>query len=191
MNELIAIEPRTLAGATVQTCNARDLWAFVESKQDFSDWITNRIQKYGFVEDGDFSINLWKTPDGGRPRKDYHLTIETAKELAMVENNAKGREVRRYFIECERRAKAAPDYANLTKMQILQLAMESEQERMVLEHKVGELTPKAQALDMISAGPDAMTTTEVAKILGVKRNQLTERLHEEGWIYRQNGSWVA
>lgn len=36
MNELIKIEPRQIAGATVPTCNARDLWQFVESKAQFA-----------------------------------------------------------------------------------------------------------------------------------------------------------
>ncbi|EOZ5548711.1 antA/AntB antirepressor family protein, partial [Escherichia coli] len=63
-----------------------------------------RLNEYGFVENLDyilFSPNLAKTP--GRRRKDYHLTLDTAKELAMVERNEKGRQIRRYFIECEKK----------------------------------------------------------------------------------------
>ena len=52
----------------------------------------------------DFYSNLSKTPKRskvGRPTIDYHLTIDMAKELAMIENNAIGRQVRRYFIRAE------------------------------------------------------------------------------------------
>lgn len=96
-----------IADLTVQTCNARDLWGFVESRQDFSTWIKGRIEKYGFVEGADFTVHKFvDSGSRGQQTIDYHLTIETAKELAMVENNDKGREVRRYFTECERRVKS-------------------------------------------------------------------------------------
>jgi len=86
--------------------NAREMHSFLESRQDFSNWIQNRIERYNFLEGEDFSIILLKST-GGRPAKEYILTIEMAKELAMVENNDRGRQVRRYFIECERRLKAS------------------------------------------------------------------------------------
>ena len=41
---------------------------------------------------------------GDRRSIDYHLTLDMAKELAMIENNAMGRRVRRYFIQRERQA---------------------------------------------------------------------------------------
>lgn len=85
-------------------CNARDLHTVIGSEQQFADWIKNRIEKYSFTEGEDFFINLRKSR--GRPATDYHLTLDMAKELAMVENNEKGRAVRRYFIECEKKAKS-------------------------------------------------------------------------------------
>lgn len=76
--------------------------AFLESKQEFSAWIGNRIEQYGFVDEQDFLIILSKTQNGGRPRIDYHLTLDMAKELSMVERNAKGKQARQYFIACEK-----------------------------------------------------------------------------------------
>jgi phage regulator Rha-like protein len=60
-----------------------------------------------------------------------------------------------------------------------------------LEAKVEEQAPKVAALERIEAGEKSLTFTEAAKVLGVKRNDLARRLHAEGWIYRQNQSWVA
>ncbi len=51
--------------------------------------------------------------------------------------------------------------------------------------------PKAQALDRISASDENITLTQAAKLLGIKRDTLTHWLHANGWIYRQNASWVA
>lgn len=82
--------------------NARELHQALESKRDFSNWITDRIQKYGFIKDEDFSTILLKST-GGRPRKEYILKIDVAKEIALIENNEKGRSIRRYFIEVEKR----------------------------------------------------------------------------------------
>lgn len=60
-----------------------------------------------------------------------------------------------------------------------------------LESTVAEQAPKVEAFNRISASPDAVTVTQAAKLLGVKRADLTARLHAEGWWYRQNNSWVA
>lgn len=60
-----------------------------------------------------------------------------------------------------------------------------------LEAQVAETAPKAAALDRIAAGDEALTMTQAAKMLGIKRDSLTKWMHANGWIYRQNGSWVA
>ncbi|WP_092880165.1 antA/AntB antirepressor family protein [Izhakiella capsodis] len=102
--QLIPVFNGTISNETVLLCNARDLYAFLRVKRDFSTWINDRISEYGFTANLDyivFSPNSGKTV--GRRRKDYHLTLDTAKELAMVERNDKGRRVRRYFIECEKK----------------------------------------------------------------------------------------
>lgn len=51
--------------------------------------------------------------------------------------------------------------------------------------------PKAAALDLITASDEAVTMTQAAKMLGIKREALTNWMHANGWIYRQNGSWVG
>lgn len=81
--------------------SGKELHAFLEVGRDFSNWIKQRIERYEFVEGEDFTPILAKS-SGGRPGRDYAITINMAKELAMVENNEKGREARRYFIEAEK-----------------------------------------------------------------------------------------
>ncbi|EMB4758954.1 antA/AntB antirepressor family protein [Campylobacter coli] len=82
---------------------ARDLHFFIDAKRQFANWINERIENYDFIENQDYIIELVYTK--GRPRKEYYVTLDMAKELCMVENNEKGRQARRYFIECEKRLK--------------------------------------------------------------------------------------
>ena len=106
-SQLVPVFAGEIAGTSVQLVNARTLHNFLEVGRRFATWIVERIDEYGFVQDQDFLISQngeTKIGRGGdRRSKDYHITIDMAKELAMVERNDKGREVRRYFIECERR----------------------------------------------------------------------------------------
>ena len=87
-----------------QLVSARELHEFLEVKKDFTDWFKYRVAQYGFEENLDFTTILGKST-GGRPSKDFAIKIEMAKELSMVENSEKGKEARKYFIECEKKAK--------------------------------------------------------------------------------------
>lgn len=116
MNELI----KTTEYEGNTAVSARDLHNFLGSKQQFSDWIKNRIEKYKFIENQDYiclSENYETQRQDGRKgitvRKEYILTLDTAKELSMIENNDKGRQARQYFIECEKRLKEQPVFTPL------------------------------------------------------------------------------
>ena len=76
-----------------------------KTKTKFADWIKERLIKYKFEENIDyigFSLKNEK-PSGGRPVKEFYLLMDTAKEVCMIENNDKGRKIRKYFIEVEKR----------------------------------------------------------------------------------------
>jgi len=120
MKELIKIEKSKRTGNPI--VNARDLHVFLEAKQDFSNWLKGRIKKYGFIENVDYAriffdidgkkIQLAKNSEseneilGRIHRIEYALTLDCAKELSMVQNNEKGREARRYFIEKDKEFRA-------------------------------------------------------------------------------------
>jgi len=82
--------------------NARELYKFLESKRQFADWIKKRIEKYGFVENQDYFSFSQNCESGGKLHE-YLLTMDTAKEIAMVENNERGKYIRKYFIEIEKK----------------------------------------------------------------------------------------
>ncbi|HAK1937768.1 TPA: phage antirepressor Ant [Salmonella enterica] len=102
-DQLIPVFKGTISNEPVLLCNARDLHDFLGVGKVFAGWIKARITEYGFVENQDYIAIFQNRKIGhGRGKTEYHLTLDTAKELAMVERNDKGRQVRRYFIECEK-----------------------------------------------------------------------------------------
>lgn len=119
---LIPVFNGELADRNQQLCDARDLHDFLGVGRDFSNWIKSRIDHFGFIEGEDYSPILANrdvadgdvcSPElaskterrGGHNRTEYHLSLDMAKELAMVENNDQGRQVRRYFITMEQQAR--------------------------------------------------------------------------------------
>ncbi|HEF7797513.1 TPA: antA/AntB antirepressor family protein [Campylobacter jejuni] len=126
-------------GAEINSANAREIFQFLNSLQDYSNWIKNRISHYNFIENQDYIIELVYTK--GRPRKEYYITLDMAKELCMVENNEKGRQARRYFIECEKRLKnlEAEQMQKLAFHQSLGYKSQLKQQKEYYENKIKAL----------------------------------------------------
>lgn len=139
--QLIPVFNGELDGRAQQLCDARDLHSFLAVGRDFSTWVKDRIEQYGFAEGEDFSPVLGKST-GGRPGMEYHLTLDMAKELAMVENNDQGRQVRRYFIAMERQARESRGATYLTLNQ--QLAIHRQVPKLLSQLKA-ETTPAIRA----------------------------------------------
>lgn len=112
--QLVRVFDGVIGGVPSQVVDGRELHTFLKAGWQFSDWIKKRIEHYGFEENQDFSIVSVKTETirkystgdrkGASKSIDYHLTLDMAKELSMVENNEQGRMARRYFIDMERKA---------------------------------------------------------------------------------------
>lgn len=203
--QLIPIATQAIAGEERQAVNARELHTFLEVGKDFSNWIRNRIEEYGFVENQDFVIfaNSGEKSEStfakpleknrrGRPTKEYFLTLDTAKELAMVERNAKGREARRYFIECERQAKQAtpslPDFTNpaeAARAWAAEVEKNAEQRKTLIEQgeRLLKAEPKAAALDLLADSRGASNLSLTAKHLKIPRKRLIGILRNSKWIW--------
>ncbi|EOX4334774.1 antA/AntB antirepressor family protein [Escherichia coli] len=123
-SQLIPVFNGSISNQAALLCNARNLHAFLGVGKRFASWITERIAEYGFVENQDYMIASQireAKGRGGHNRKDYHLTLDTAKELAMVERNEKGRQIRRYFIECEKKLRSMQPAQQFTDEEIILL----------------------------------------------------------------------
>jgi len=92
----------------VNSVSLRDVWGFLEVGTRFSDWARDRLED--FYEHTDF-ITILKKEYGNDTKglpvykqyKEYIVTIDTAKHIAMLERNQRGKELRQYFIDCEKR----------------------------------------------------------------------------------------
>lgn len=117
MNQIISIRKNIISGQEVQTVNARELHAGLGLSRDFNQWMREQIERVRLMEGRDWvSYEDVGNVGGGRPRKEYAITIEAAKHIAMMSGTDKGFDVREYFIECERRANTTitqlPDFTN-------------------------------------------------------------------------------
>ena len=157
--QLIPVFNGELDGRSQQLCDAKDLHDFLGVQTRFNDWAARRIEQYGFVEGEDFYSVLSNRAGqentvcysemsskterrGGHNRTDYHLTLDMAKELAMVENNDQGRQVRRYFIALERQKQESRGASYLTVSQ--QLAIHRQVPKLLSQLKA-ETSPAIRA----------------------------------------------
>ena len=192
MNELIPILFADVGGEQIQTCNARELHSFLDVGKDFSTWIKDRIKKYDFIEGVDFakidSPVSGKQRGGDRRSIEYYISLSMAKELSMVERNAKGKEARLYFIECERVAKEATSFAlpDFTNPAIAAREWAKQYElRQALEHKVKQDAPKIDFAEAVTASDAEHTITEAAKVLSIRPRKFFDWLRANGFIYKQ------
>jgi len=160
---------------TTAVC-ARLLHEFLEVGKDFSTWIKDQIAQYGFVEGVDFatySAGPQKRGVGNRgAKKEYALTVDTAKEISMVQRNAKGKEARLYFINMEKRAKELATSVPKSLPEALRLAAS-------LCERAEKAEDQIKALEAKYLLPEgSMTLWVAAKAMGYGEKRLRWRLRE-------------
>lgn len=185
VNELIKIETNENMEPVV---SGRELHKKLEVKTAYKDWFP-RMCEYGFEEGIDFCSFLSEST-GGRPSTDHVLKLDMAKEIAMLQRNEMGRQIRQYFIDVERKYNS-PDM-------IMQRALRIADERvsnLLLENKfkdqqIAELKPKADYTDRILQNKKLVTITQISKDYGMSGKALNDKLHQLGVQYKQSGQWL-
>ena len=171
-----------------QLVSGRELHEFLGVGRDFTTWIKGRISKYDFIENEDFTV-LNIAPQnggashGGQNKLDYIISIDMAKELSMVENNDKGKQARKYFIQCEKKLKevassqkALPqDY-----LSALKALVQAEEEKALMKPKVEyyENTLRPDTYKKL------LTSTAIAKDLGMSAIKFNKILNNLDVIYK-------
>lgn len=192
-----------------QAVNARELHEKLGNKKQFANWIQLRIEQYGFVENQDFEVfnQKVKNSNGGRSRIEYALSLDMAKELCMVENNEKGRMIRKYFIEVEKKARTQNPFAipqtysealllaanQAKQIEKQQLALEQkkiENDKLVADGKRKDATivrmkPKEVFTDAVAGSKGNCLVGEVAKLITQNGYKIGEKQFF-AWL-RDNG----
>ena len=121
MTNIITITKNEIGNAELNSVNARDIHNYLQVNSKFADWIKRAIVKYDFKENIDFTVlkNEYAEKWEFSPTE-YIVTMDMAKELAMLENNPKGRETRKYFINCEKELQKNSPYAALQEIATFQ-----------------------------------------------------------------------
>lgn len=180
----------------VQAAMGRDLHKFLGVKTPYDKWMPRMIE-YGFVAGQDFSTKMSEST-GGRPREDHIISLDMAKEISMIQRTDKGKQARQYFIECERRAKQPT--GELSRLDLLQMAMDSEKQRIALEARNKELEAPAKSWENLAAPGGDYSVAAAAKVLSrdpnieIGRDRLFAHMKNLGWIFKTSGKrahWEA
>lgn len=120
-NELV---PVYLTDNGTKVVDGRELHSVLQSKQDFSTWAKKRLNECDAVENKDYELNhnFVEQVSGTKHRIDYTILLDTAKEMAMLERNAKGKQVRRYFIKVDEKYKEEKSIPLTLQQQIQMIA---------------------------------------------------------------------
>ena len=181
MKELIKISENENGKAV----SARELYeALGFASQHYSKWYKKNILSNDFAVENEDYIQL---PLSGRS-KNFALTIDFAKRIAMMAKTEKGEEIRSYFIECEKKAQS--QVVNLSRMDILKMAMESEEQLQLANTTIQEQAPKVEYTNKVLDSTTSYSTTLIAKELGMSATKLNRILKEMKVQYKQDGAWV-
>ena len=200
MNELIALNQAKINNETVQTVNARELHTFMEVGKDFSTWIKNRLETLGSIENEDYLVVQEVFPKmgekGGRPKTEYYLTLDVAKHLAMMEKNEKGRDVRRYFIQCEKQLKSSQQVisSDESKMRALSFIISQTSLSDVAKESLLITTAETALGFPINYRPQleqkTYTATQIGEQLGISSNKVDKLTNAHNLKTEKYGMYV-
>lgn len=194
MNELIKIDINENQEPVV---SGRELHERLEIKTPYKQWF-DRMKEYGFIENVDFITITQKcaianSSIGGYQEKfDHAIKIDMAKEIAMIQRNEKGKEVRQYFIQVEK------DFNSPEKIMARALMLADKQiktlqaENTIQKKTIEEQKPKVVFAQSVESSKNSCLIKELALILkqngiDVGQNRLFEKLREYGYLSKQKG----
>lgn len=185
MNELLKIDTSDAERITV---SARDLYKFLEATERFNSWF-DRMTQYGLTDGEDFtSVKKFTVVNNGAHKEidDYQLTIDTAKQIAMLQRNEKGTQARKYFIQVEN-AWNSPERVMARALTIANKTIAA------LEVENSEMKPKALFADAVAASNSNILIGDLAKLIkqnghDIGQKRLFDWLRDNGYLIKYGSS---
>ena len=188
-NELV---PVYTASTGEKVVYGTDLHKVLGVSTPYRIWAERRLGESDAVEGGDFEAVQICTPSG-QNMKEHIIQLDTAKEMAMLERNEKGKQVRRYFIQVEKRYKKSNSGTLPTGKELIALAVIEAQKTIAeQEQAIQRMKPKERFADAVLSSSTSILIGELAKILyqngvdtGEKR--LFDWMRQDGFLIRRKG----
>lgn len=209
--DIVKIEERVIGGEKVQAVNARELHEKLEVGRDFSTWIKQRLDECMALEGSDYNTFTQKgeTATGGFRTKEYALSLDIAKHIAMLERSEAGRKIRQYFIDVEKKsrvvipeipttdtlaAKAFRAYKEIGEMVQMPPSSIVSEAAKIIDRKYGtnlvEFTKTSPMLDHVQESEEFLEPTELGQRLGMSAISVNKKLQSLGLQYKANGGWL-
>lgn len=178
MNELLKINYENSDRPTV---SGRGLHAALGVQTPYRLWFP-RMCEYGFVEGADYTPYFFVHPQNNQETEDHQLTIDMAKEIAMLQRTEKGKEVREYFI-CVEKQFNSPEAVMARALIIANRQLE------IKDRLIAEMEPKAAFYDVVAEAKNAISMREAAKVIGIQglgQNKLFQFLRDRKLLMSNN-----
>lgn len=166
-----------------QTVSARELHERLKINTRFNDWFP-RMVEYGFSEGLDFYSKMSKTENGGRPSKDYDISIDMAKQICMIQRTPEGKKCRQYLIDLEK--------AWNTPEQVFARALKMADETINnLKLQIAEQKPLVTFAENVASSADSISMKQMANLaqdehIDIGRNRLIKFLKEKKILMKDN-----
>ena len=179
-----------------QAVSARELHKFLEITERFSNWFERMLQ-YGFTENIDYQGCEFFNTLANQVLIDYALTLDCAKEIAMLQRSERGKMARQYFIECEKQLRSGKFALPTTYKEALQSLLEEVEakERLQAQNDLQRIelqkqAPKVAYYEDVLTSKSTYNANQIAKELGMSAVTPNKRLHELKVQYKQGGQWL-
>jgi len=175
MNELIKVTEQN----GKQAVSARDLQQFLEAGSNVNTWFKNQVERAMLIENEDF-IQISEQSTGGRPSIDYAISINAAKEIAMLNGGEKGKEARLYFIDVEKKYKS--QIKPMSQFELMQMSLN------ILIEQQNKTKQLEQRIEVIEKQPVVNADIQHFSIMGYCRNIGKQISLNEAKLYGQKCS---